>query len=131
VPALVEHERREPPERRADRFGVWGPPGAPHVAWGAFPQFLRYTAALNPLLPASVIPALGAIVTIGEVLLGIALIAGVALPLVGALSGFLLLAFAAGMTLGTGVKTALDASVFAAAAAAFLLALVSAPPDGR
>lgn len=115
----------------ADRFGLWGPPGAQHVAWGDFPHFLRYTATLNPLLPPSVIPALGVIATACEIVLGIALIAGVSTPLVAALSGCLLLAFAAGMTLGTGVKTALDASVFAAAAAAFLLAFVSSPRDHR
>jgi len=115
----------------ADRFGLWGSPGARHVAWGDFAHFLRYTATLNPLLPASAIPAVGAIVTVCEIVLGIALLAGVWTPVVGALSGCLLLAFAAGMTVGTGVKTALDASVFAAAAAAFLLALVSAPAPRR
>ena len=35
--------------------------------------------------------------------------------------GFLLLAFGIAMTLGTGVKSAFDASVFAASAGAFLL----------
>ena len=39
----------------------------------------------------------------------------------------LIVAFAAGMTAGPGVKTAFNASVFAAAAAAFLLA--GARPD--
>jgi hypothetical protein len=38
-------------------------------------------------------------------------------------SGWLLVAFAAGMTAGPGVKTSFNASVFAAAAAAFT------PPD--
>jgi uncharacterized membrane protein YphA (DoxX/SURF4 family) len=113
----------------ADRFGLWGPPGAPHVAWGDFPHFLRYTATLNPLLPTSVIAAAGVIATASEIVLGIALIAGVWTPLVAVLSGLLLLAFAAGMAAGTGVKTALDASVFAASAAAFLLALISSPRD--
>jgi hypothetical protein len=37
-------------------------------------------------------------------------------------SGLLLLAFAFGMTLGTGIKSALNASVFSASAGAFLLA---------
>jgi thiosulfate dehydrogenase [quinone] large subunit len=37
-------------------------------------------------------------------------------------SGVLLLLFALGMTLGTGIKTAFDASVLAASAAGFLLA---------
>src|SRR5262249_39934953 len=28
----------------SDRFGLWGPPGAPNVAWGGFQQFGAYTA---------------------------------------------------------------------------------------
>ena len=107
----------------ADRFGLWGGPGARHVAWGDFAHFLEYTRTLNPWLPARLIPALGWFVTITEIVLGVALVAGVARRLVAALSGALLLAFAVGMTVGTGAKTALDASVFAAAAGAFLLAL--------
>lgn len=107
----------------ADRFGLWGSPGARHVAWGDFAHFLEYTRTLNPWLPAPWIPALGWIVTIMEIVLGVALVAGVARRLVAALSGALLLSFAVGMTVGTGVKTALDASVFAAAAGALLLAL--------
>ncbi len=109
----------------ADRFGLWGGPGAPHVAWGDFAHFLEYTRKVNPWLPAPWIPALGWFVTVTEIVLGVALVAGVARRPVAALSGALLLAFAAGMTVGTGVKTALDASVFAAAAGAFLLAVDS------
>ena len=107
----------------ADRFGVWGPPGARNVAWGDFSHFLTYTAKVNPYLVSSLIPPLGWFVTACEVVLGIMLIAGVYIRVVAILSGFLLLAFATGMTIGTGVKTAFDASVFGASAAAFLLAL--------
>jgi len=107
----------------ADRFGLWGGTGARHVAWGDFAHFLEYTRTLNAWLPARWIPALGWLVTIAEIVLGVALVAGVARRLVAALSGALLLAFGVGMTVGTGVKTALDASVFGAAAAAFLLAI--------
>jgi uncharacterized membrane protein YphA (DoxX/SURF4 family) len=106
----------------ADRFGIWGPPGATNVAWGDFESFVQYAAKINPYLPTPVIPALGWIVTGLEIILGVALIAGVLLRPVAFLSGCLLAAFAFGMTVGTGVKTALDASVPAAAAAAFLLA---------
>jgi hypothetical protein len=107
----------------ADRFGLWGAHGARNVAWGDFAHFLQYTATLNPLIPASMIPVVGWAVTACEAVFGVALIAGVAVPVVAVLSGLLLIAFAGGMTLGTGVKTAFDASVFSAAAAAFLLAL--------
>jgi uncharacterized membrane protein YphA (DoxX/SURF4 family) len=106
----------------ADRVGLWGPPGAPNVAWGNFDAFLRYAARINPYLPASVIPAVGWTATLLEIVFGVALVAGLYTRSVAFLSGCLLVAFAFGMTAGTGVKTALDASVPAAAAAAFLLA---------
>ena len=34
----------------ADRFGLWGPPGADNVVWGNFENFFAYTAQLNPYL---------------------------------------------------------------------------------
>ena len=111
----------------ADRFGVWGAAGGRNVAWGDFPHFLAYTERVNPYLRASLVPALGWFVTACEIVLGLALIAGVGVRVVAILSGFLLLAFATGMTIGTGVKTALDASVFAASACAFLLAAAAVP----
>jgi hypothetical protein len=58
--------------------------------------------------------------------LGLWLLVGWQLRRAALLSGWLLLAFAAGMTAGPGVKTAFNASVFAAAAAAFLLATLPA-----
>jgi uncharacterized membrane protein YphA (DoxX/SURF4 family) len=111
----------------ADRLGWWGAPGARNVAWGDFPHFLTYTGRVNPYLSSSVIPSLGWFVTICEIVLGVTLIAGVQLRWTALLSGFLLLAFATGMTFGTGVKTAQDASVFSASAAAFLLAGAAGP----
>jgi thiosulfate dehydrogenase [quinone] large subunit len=107
----------------ADRFGLWGASGARNVAWGDFAHFLSYTAKVNPYLTASLVPALGWFVTVCEIVLGIALIVGVKVRLAAMLSGFLLLAFATGMTIGTGIKTAFDASVFAASAGAFLLGM--------
>ncbi len=115
----------------ADRLGLWGPPGGRNVAWGDFAHFLTYTATVNPYVPSSLIPALGWFVTGCEIALGVLLIVGIAPRVVAALSGALLLAFATGMTIGTGVKTAFDASVFAASAGAFLLALEAAPPAPR
>ena len=106
----------------ADRFGLWGPSGTRNVAWGDFQHFVQYTARLNPELPARVIRPLGVFVTVCEIAFGVALIAGVGVRIIGLLSGALLLAFAVGMSVGTGAKTALDASVFAASAASFLLA---------
>jgi len=112
----------------ADRFGVWGPPGAPHVAWGDWSHFLAYAASINPELPAAAIPTVGLIATAAEILVGVALIAGVQTRRAAVTAGVLLLLFALGMTLGTGIKSPLDASVFAASAGAFLLAGASEYP---
>lgn len=106
----------------ADRFGLWGPPGAPGVAWGDFSRFLDYTATLNPWAPDLLVPWLGWAATGAEVVVGLALIAGFWTRRTALVGGALLLLFGLGMTVGTGVKSALDASVFAAAAAAFALA---------
>ncbi len=111
-----------------DRFGLWGPPGTHNVSWGNFENFLGYTALLNPYLPAAWIPAVGWLVTVAETLLGLALIAGFQTRRVAAASGALLLAFAFGMTVGTGIKAPLDYSVFSAAAGALLLATAGSYP---
>ena len=107
----------------ADRFGVWGPAGAPNVVWGNWAAFLEYVAVLNWFAPAALIPALGWAATIAEVVLGIGLLVGWRLRLFAVLSGALLLVFAATMAAALGPKPALDYSVLAAAGAAFLLAV--------
>lgn len=105
----------------ADRLGIWGRYGMPNIAWGDMGHFLPYVAKLNPWFPAPIIPLVGWIATIAEVVLGVLLLIGLQTRWAARLSGCLLLAFALGMTFGTGVKTALDASVFAASGGAFLL----------
>lgn len=106
----------------ADRWGMWGPYGTPAVAWGNMEHFLPYVAKLNPWFPAAVIPAVAWTATIAEVALGIFLLIGLQTRWAARLSGWLLLAFALGMTAGTGIKTAFNASVLAASAGAFMLA---------
>ena len=110
-----------------DRLGWWGPHGTPTVAWGDTQQFMPYVAQLNPWFPAAWIPLVGWIATIAEIVLGVWLLVGFRMRLAALSSGWLLVAFAAGMSAGPGVKTAFNASVFTAAAAAFLLA--GARPD--
>lgn len=106
----------------ADRLGLWGPPGGEGVAWGSFDAFLGYTGTLVPYLADAWLPALGWSVTAAEVVVAAMLLAGWKTRWAATGAGALLLAFALGMTLGTGVKSALDASVYAASAGAFLLA---------
>jgi thiosulfate dehydrogenase (quinone) large subunit len=106
----------------ADRLGLWGPYGRPNVAWGDMQHFLSYVGKLNPWFPSAIIPAIGWGATIAEIALGILLLIGFQTRWAASLSGYLLLAFALAMTAGTGVKTAFDASVFAASGGAFMLA---------
>jgi uncharacterized membrane protein YphA (DoxX/SURF4 family) len=60
----------------ADRFGLWGSFGQPHVAWGEFSRFVAYTERLNWFAPHALVPALAVLSTIAEVLLGLLLLVG-------------------------------------------------------
>ncbi|HSR40517.1 MAG TPA: hypothetical protein VLL48_00055 [Longimicrobiales bacterium] len=112
----------------ADRLGFWGPPGAGGVAWGEFSAFLDYTATLNPWAPEALIPWIGWAATVAEVVLGLALLMGLFTRRAALAAGVLLGLFGLGMTVGTGVKSALDASVFSASAAALALAILGPGP---
>lgn len=112
----------------ADRFGLWGPPGAPLIAWGNFHNFLHYTAVLNPWLPASWIPSVAWISTACEAAFGIALILGFRTRLAALASGLLTLVFALAMVLALGVKAPLNYSVFAFSGGSFLLATIGRYP---
>lgn len=104
----------------ADRFGLWGPHGAPHVAWGDWAHFVQYCGVLNSYAPAAFIPVLAWISTALEIALGIAFLIGFRLEYVAYSSAILFALFAFGMTWGTGIKSPLDASVFTDAAGALL-----------
>lgn len=103
----------------ADRFGLW--PDAVSV-WGNMDKFLAYTQTLNPWCPAALIPALGWIATIAELVLGINLLIGYKLKWTAMASGALLLIFALSMSYTVGLKAVFDYAVLAAAGAAFGLA---------
>ena len=110
----------------ADRFGLWGAPGTHAVAWGNFAAFLAYTAKLNPWCPAALIPTLGWAATIAECTLGLALLTGFRLRYTAAATALLTTSFGIAMTLWTSPESPLSYSVFAFAAAAYLLACVAA-----
>lgn len=112
----------------ADRFGLWGAPGEPGVAWGSFGDYLGYTATLTPYLPDAWVPAVGWLATVAEVALAVTLLAGWRTVWSARASGVLLLAFALSMTVGLGIKDPLDASVFAASAGSFMLARLGSGP---
>jgi len=106
----------------ADRFGLWGAFGEPHVAWGTFAKFIAYTGMLNWFLPESAARPLAIVATGAETALAIFLLLGWQTRTAALLSGGLLLLFAITYDGGLGIKAPLDASVFSAAGGAFLLA---------
>jgi putative oxidoreductase len=106
----------------ADRFGVWGAPGTPNVAWGAWVPFVEYAAKLNWFAPAPIVSFLAWAATFAETVLAVGLIVGWQLRWFALGSGLLLLSFALTMALALGIKAPLNYSVFAASAGAFFLA---------
>lgn len=105
----------------ADRLGFWNKEVS---AWGNWDSFLKYTQVINPWMPNSLIPAIGAIATGAEILFAVFLIIGFKTELFGKLSGILLLLFALSMSLSTGIKGVLDYSVLTASAGAFAISIV-------
>lgn len=105
----------------ADRFGLWGKEVS---VWGNWDNFLQYTELINPWFPNALIPAVGVLATLAEIVFALCLIVGFKTELVAKLSGYLLLIFALSMIFSTGVKGALDYSVLSASAAAFALSLM-------
>ncbi|HXE11232.1 MAG TPA: hypothetical protein VN633_03880 [Bryobacteraceae bacterium] len=105
----------------ADRFGIWGAYGQPHVAWGNFARFVNYTHVLTPAFPMSASVFFAWAATTAETVLAILLLAGWRIRAISTLSALLLLAFAVSMALSLGIKAPLDYSVFTAAAASLVL----------
>lgn len=105
----------------ADRFGVWNKEVS---VWGNWENFLNYTQLINPWIPDSLIPTFAIVATAAEIVFAVFLIIGFKTELFAKLSGFLLVLFALSMTFSTGIKGALDYSVFTAAAGAFALSLL-------
>lgn len=106
----------------ADRLGLWTPlVGNENIVWGNMGSFTAYTGLLLPWVPKALLPLLAWTATVTEIILGILLLIGFQKRLVALLSGILLLVFAFSMLFSLNVKSPFDYSVFAAAAAAFLL----------
>ena len=112
----------------ADRFGLWGPPGTPNVAWGTFDSFIEYTGLLLFFLPAATIPYIGWVATFSEVVLAIGLLSGFYVRWFALASALLLLTFALSMTFAIGLEPAFSYSVWSASASAFLLASIELSP---
>jgi uncharacterized membrane protein YphA (DoxX/SURF4 family) len=112
----------------ADRFGLWGPPGAPNVDWGAWHPFVHYTGILTFYLPQSLVALAAVFATVAEVVLGVWLLVGWRTRVAAYVSAALLFTFALSMTLAFGVKSPLNYAVFTGVAAAFALAVLTTSP---
>ena len=109
----------------ADRFGLWGKPGAEGVAWGAWRPFVEYVALLNWFMPDFTIPFLAWTATIAELCIAVGLIIGWQLKWFALAAGLLSATFFTTMTIALGIKVPLDYSVFTVSAAAFYLAFTN------
>jgi uncharacterized membrane protein YphA (DoxX/SURF4 family) len=111
----------------ADRFGWWGPPHTGQVGWGDFAAYTAYAHSLSPYLPDGLQGAAAWAATAAESVLGLTLLAGILVRWSALAATALLLGFGMSMALFLGWEAPLSYSVFAAAAAALMLAI--APVD--
>jgi len=106
----------------ADRSGLLGAHGQPHVGWGDWQHFIAYATQVMGFLPAGMVPVLAAIASIGEGVFGLLLILGLFTRMAAIGSGILSLCFAIAMTISFGIDSPLGYSVFTLSAASFVLA---------
>ena len=100
----------------ASRLNLWGKKSS---GWS---NFLDYTAQVHSFLPKGIIPAIAAIGTTLELVLGILLLVGFKTTYAAFGAALLTLLFAFAMSYSFGIKEPLDYSVFAFSAGAFALA---------
>jgi len=106
----------------ADRLGIIGKHGQPHVGWGDWQHFVDYAQQTMVFLPHSWVPVFAVLATLGEGGFGLLLLIGL-FTRMAALGSFLLsLAFAISMAISFGIESPLGYSVFTLSAASLLLA---------
>lgn len=108
----------------ADRFGLWGAPGSPNVAWGNWENFVLYSNSLNSFVSPELGEILAFITTGLEIVFALFLLAGYRTRIISIASGILLSFFAVAMTMALGIKSTFDYSVWVGVGACFLLATV-------
>src|SRR5437868_6007125 len=91
----------------ADRIGILGANGQPHVGWGDWAHFLDYATKVMVFLPNGVVPALAVLASISEAVLGTLLLIGLFNRVAAIGSGILSLLFALAMTISFGIESPL------------------------
>jgi putative oxidoreductase len=106
----------------ADRLGILGAYGRPHVGWGDWAHFVAYARQVMSFLPQGAVPALATIATIGEGLFGLLILIGLFTRKAAIGSCILSFCFACAMAISFGIESPLGYSVFTLSAASLLLA---------
>ncbi len=106
----------------ADRLGILGAHGQPHVGWGDWQHFADYAHQVMAFLPSGIIPLFAIIATIGEGLFGALVLLGLYTRIAAIGSGILSFCFALAMSISFGIESPLGYSVFTLSAASLLLA---------
>jgi len=106
----------------ADRLGILGKNGQPHVGWGDWAHFVAYARQVMGFLPSGLVPALALLATLGEGVFGLMILVGLYTRLAAIGSGILSFCFAIAMAISFGIDSPLGYSVFTLSGASFLLA---------
>jgi putative oxidoreductase len=106
----------------ADRLGIIGAHGQPHVGWGDWQHFMDYSKQVMGFLPNAFVAPLAVIATTCEIAIGLLLILGLFTRVAAVASGLLSLSFALSMAISFGIDAPLNYSVFTVSAASFVLA---------
>jgi uncharacterized membrane protein YphA (DoxX/SURF4 family) len=113
----------------ADRFGWWEPFG--QGSWGSMGAFADYAHQLVPFASGWLLTVIVWAVTVVETTLGVLLLTGWWPKLVGASTCLLLIVFGTAMAASLGIEAPLSYSVFSAASAAAVYAILGtiSPPN--
>lgn len=106
----------------ADRLGLLGANGQPHVGWGDMDHFMVYSRQVLDFLPAGLVMPLALLATIGEAVFGTLILIGLFTRQAAIGSGLLSLCFAISMAISFGIESPLGYSVFTLSAASCVLA---------
>lgn len=112
----------------ADRIGILGANGQPHVGWGDWAHFLDYARKVMAFFPNGIVPGFAVLASVGEAVLGALVLVGLFTRVAAIGSGILSLLFAIAMTISFGIESPLGYSVFTLSAASFLLSTLPAYP---
>lgn len=114
----------------ADRLGWWGLVGqGANTSWGGIGPYTDYVQQLLPVLSGWVLATVAWTATVAEIILGVLLLTGWRPRLVGAASCLLLIMFGVVMAISLGLETPFSYSVFTAASAAAVYAVLDEYPS--